>query len=344
MPCYHPLYRVPVRNLNRLPKHYRGRVKHDALITSDPSEADYIAQLLHMTVQQIPCGSCTGCRLEYSKQWATRIMMEVESRKGVDCWFLTLTYDDDHLPEQLGYDVSDDGEIYSIVNLVPEHLTKFWKRLRKAFPDCKISYFAAGEYGDKGLRPHYHACVFGLPLTDLRIIGRNELRQPIFSSAKLEKIWGKGFVSIGELEFESAAYVARYTMKKQKGKEAKARRERFQNFNEVVDGKPIVQPFARMSLKRPIGKQYMLDNMGRFVQNGCTYIRDGKKVLMPRYFLRLVEKTDPDLFPDYQMKRERFISIKIRSQKVRSFVKMSEISANAEKVKREQIRALRRKI
>ena len=76
-----------------------------------------------------------------------------------------------------------------------------------------------GEYGEKFTRPHYHACLFGLDFPDKELI-KEEEGILLFSSVILEKIWGKGICSVGEMTFETAAYCARYIAKKVTGDQA----------------------------------------------------------------------------------------------------------------------------
>ena len=115
--------------------------------------------------------------------------------------FLTLTYDDEHLPK---------GE-----KLEKEEMQKFWKRLRKA-TGTKIRYYMAGEYGTEGGRPHYHACVFGWKPRDT-VVWREKKDFKLFTSEFTNKIWGNGYVVVGDVTFDSAAYVARYVLKKLAG-------------------------------------------------------------------------------------------------------------------------------
>ena len=91
----------------------------------------------------VPCGQCIGCRLERSRQWAVRCIHEASLHE--DNCFITLTYDDAHLPTDLSLNVS--------------HFQKFMKRLRKRFGEG-IRFFHCGEYGENFGRPHYHACLF----------------------------------------------------------------------------------------------------------------------------------------------------------------------------------------
>ena len=151
----------------------------------------------------VPCGQCIGCRLERSRQWAIRCVHEASLH--TDNCFITLTYSPDCLPS--------DG------SLNHDDFQKFFKRLRKHIAPKKIRYYMCGEYGEdlqqpsKLGRPHFHACLFGLDFDDKQLyIVRDDVK--LYTSATLEKIWGKGFVTIGDVTFESAAYVARYIAKK----------------------------------------------------------------------------------------------------------------------------------
>lgn len=131
----------------------------------------------------VPCGKCVNCKLNYAKMWSIRIMHELKDWDSA-C-FLTLTYDEEHLPKDGSLDKQD--------------LQKFFKRLRFNLGGRKIKYFACGEYGEQYGRPHYHIIVFGLNgQTELDII---------------QKSWLFGFVGCGSVTIDSANYVARYTVK-----------------------------------------------------------------------------------------------------------------------------------
>ncbi len=95
----------------------------------------------------VPCGQCISCRLKKAREWSIRIMNEC-SYYEKNC-FLTLTYDEEHLPSS-----------YSISK---RELQLFLKKLRKK---CKFRYFGSGEYGDKSMRPHYHIILFGVGCND----------------------------------------------------------------------------------------------------------------------------------------------------------------------------------
>lgn len=102
---------------------------------------------------EIPCGSCLECRLEYSRNWANRCVLEA-SMHDENC-FITLTYDDLNLPLIDGTN-PETGEVTKFKTLVKKDLQLFMKRLRSRLDEkggIKIRYFAAGEYGDASYRP-----------------------------------------------------------------------------------------------------------------------------------------------------------------------------------------------
>lgn len=141
----------------------------------------------------LPCGACVGCRMARARQWAIRCVHEAQMHDR-NC-FVTLTYSDEHLPADRSVDVRE--------------WQLFAKKLRKKVG--KFRYFHCGEYGDVGLRPHYHALIFGVDFH----FDRQPIGKGLFASPLLEETWGKGFAPIGEVTMRSAAYVARYCIKKQ---------------------------------------------------------------------------------------------------------------------------------
>lgn len=151
----------------------------------------------------LPCGQCVGCRLERSRQWAVRCVHEASLYDQNS--FLTLTYDDKHLPT--------DG------SLVLSDFQNFMKRLRKSVAPKRVRFYHCGEYGELNGRPHYHALLFNHGFGDCKLFSKREGTE-LFVSDELSKLWTHGFSTIGEVTFESAAYVARYIMKKVTGDRA----------------------------------------------------------------------------------------------------------------------------
>ncbi len=209
----------------------------------------------------LPCGQCIGCRLERSRQWAMRCMHEAQLHTN-NC-FITLTYDDTHLP-------SDQSLHYRDFQL-------FIKRLRKRYPTTKISYYMAGEYGENFGRPHFHACIFGLDFHDKKLWKRTSSGSLIYRSSDLETLWPFGYSSIGDVNFESAAYVARYIMKKQTGKNSK------NHYTDKETGVIKTPEFNKMSLKPAIGLNWYKKYKNDVFPHDYIVLR-GQKIKPPKYY------------------------------------------------------------
>lgn len=149
---------------------------------------------------QVPCGHCVGCRIARTREWAVRLLHELDTQK--DGIFVTLTYNNDNLPADL--------------SLHKEDLQKFFKRLRKSLNGRRIKYYACGEYGENPRdgdikRPHYHAIIYGLSPKDKHY---------------LDSCWSKGFITVGTVTYYSCKYVSGYVQKKLYGKDAREYQDR----------------------------------------------------------------------------------------------------------------------
>lgn len=224
----------------------------------------------------IPCGQCQGCRMDYARKWADRLMMEKETSKS--CYFITLTYDDKNLEFGQGID-EETGEVFEKATLRKKDLQDYIKRQRK---HGKFRYYASGEYGDKTARPHYHMIAFNLyiPETQKKYIKRSELGFEYFTSPYIEKTWGKGQILLTEVNWQTCSYVARYVMKKQTGEKAT---EAYEKFN-------IEPPFVIMSTKPAIGSEYMEQHKEKLIEQKHVIMADGQIVGLPRYFERAYEE------------------------------------------------------
>lgn len=239
MTCYHPLrgYRSKA-----------GRRDGGWPIVFRPSEG-----FTDLPVE-VPCGTCIGCRLERSRQWAVRCWHEARLHEQ-NC-FLTMTYAPDKLPADHSLDVAV--------------LQKFFKRLRKN-TQSKIRYFACGEYGTVLGRPHYHACIFGWRPEDLKVHSV-EKNYKIYTSVQLDKIWKNGYVFVGDVTFESAAYVARYILKK------------LDSDNQVTNNTNRKREFVVMSRKPGIGFDYYDKYKKDIYGRDSVICRDGFKSRPPRFY------------------------------------------------------------
>lgn len=268
MSCYHPLTLIysPKRK-----KMVGCDSSDDVFIckTDDP-EGKFVRGQVFEPVR-VPCGQCVGCRLDQSREWANRCVMESLSYPSDQCWFLTLTYNDDNLPA--------DGSVHK------EDVQKFNKDLLRYYDYHYgyqgIRFYAGAEYGDQSGRPHYHVLYFGLPINDLKLYGHNHQGDLLYNSPSIEKIWSKGFVVIGQLTWQTAAYTARYVMKKRKGKDAQ----------EYYDRLGIQPEFSLMSRRPGIGISYFNDHYEEIYQ------RD--EIILPSVGKKLNSQRPPRIFDDH---------------------------------------------
>ena len=210
----------------------------------------------------LPCGKCIGCRLDRSRQWAMRCMHEAQMHDK-NC-FITLTYDEDNIPH---------GR-----TLVKSDFQKFMKRLRKKFG--KVRYYMCGEYGENFGRPHYHACLFGFDFDD-KLLWKRVGKNNVYISESLQKLWPFGFSTIGAMSFESAAYVARYVMKKRTGKMADVHYQfLYPETGELIKRLP---EYNDMSRNPGIAKEWF-DKFYKDVYPSDEVIVNGKRCKPPRYY------------------------------------------------------------
>jgi len=246
--------------------------------------------------QQIPCGQCIGCRMQRANEWALRCMHEASLHK--ENAFITLTYRPEDLPPDGG--------------LRKKHFQNFMKRLRKHLAPKKIKFYMCGEYGDKNNRPHYHALIFGHDFHDRILYGQTQSGHDLYMSPTLEKLWTHGFVQVGDVTYESAAYVARYIMKKINGRSSDQVDEKtglkpYERFNDFTGEIHAVLPeYTTMSRGGRDGNGIASDWIARF-SNDCypkDYVtHDGIKRKIPRYYDEKVKKHNPDLIDSIKAHR-----------------------------------------
>lgn len=192
--------------------------------------------------------------------------------------FVTLTYSDDNLPTNNGLD--------------PRHFTLFAKQLRNKMG--KFRYLQCGEYGAKRQRPHFHAIIFGLDFHHDRTLYKHTRDgHALYNSPMLDSAWGnKGFCVIGNVSFQSAAYVARYILKKQKTNvdDPPAHYEKW----DPETGEVTYQPeFATMSRNPGLGRDWY-DKYGHTIHANDFVMHEGAKVPIPRYYDTLLGQRNPE--------------------------------------------------
>ncbi len=223
------------------------------------------------------------------RDWAIRAVHEAQMHSK-NC-FITLTYDERNLPLDNSVDV--------------KHWQNFAKRLRKK--KGPFRFLHCGEYGDRTSRPHYHACIFGHDFAEDRILLSEKKGHVLWTSAELEKIWGKGFCPIGPLNFDTAAYTARYVIKKVGGPQKEAAYERVDpETGLITDVKP---EYATMSRNPGLGKKWF-DNYYADVYPDDEIIINGKKFRPPKFYDKLLEKKNPQLLQKIKDRRKNVTSRK----------------------------------
>lgn len=203
-------------------------------------------------------------------------MHEAELYPPGESYFGTLTYAPEHLPSNNSLSI--------------EHLQLFWKRYRKKYG--KIRYYAAGEYGETTHRPHYHFAGFGHRLPDLVHFSDTQAG-PLYTSASLDALWGLGNCIVGDLTFESAAYIARYITKKLTGELGKIEYE----------SQGISPPFSTMSRRPGIGGRWY-DQFHSDVYPSDEVVVRGKYVVKPpRYYDNILRDRDEKLYETIKQNR-----------------------------------------
>lgn len=232
MPCYGPIT-----------AYYPKRASGDRRLVFKISDAETGIPI------KIPCGKCVGCRLEQSRQWAVRCMHE--KRLHRESSFLTLTYE--NMPAGNSLQLAD--------------YQNFLKRLRHHV-DGSLRFFGCGEYGETTARPHYHLLLLNKDFADKKSLSSgNEYN--LYTSKILSQLWPHGHHSIGDVSFQSAAYVARYCVKKN------------QNGKTVNDGR--TPEFVTMSRRPGLGTGYF-DKYSNELLDHDTIIINGVPAALPRFY------------------------------------------------------------
>lgn len=238
----------------------------------------------HMyTSIRLPCGQCIGCRLDYSRTWAIRCYHE--SHQHEENCFLTLTYDDENLP--------------AFESLKLEDYQLFMKRYRKMLGDKKIKFFHCGEYGEEMGRPHYHACIFGHDFDD-KYLFFTRGGEKFYRSETLEKLWPHGNCLIADVTFQSAAYVARYIMKKINGEQAD---QHYMSFDTSTGEVVRLQKPEYTTMSNGIGENFYEKYKDEIFQHDSVLV-NGKEMRIPRYYNTKYEIENPEKFAEIKKQRQ----------------------------------------
>lgn len=224
----------------------------------------------------IPCGSCPDCVERRVKSWAIRCSLEAADYDN-NC-FLSLTYNDNCLPKK---------------GVCKLDIQKFIKKLRNTY-GAGIRYYGCAEYGSSlnTERAHYHIILFNFWPIDAEPVAASPFGGFYYKSAQIQKLWKFGFVSVGEVSFNSCAYVARYCNKKLKRDLG------------IANKNP---EFSFMSRRPGIGENYFRKHFDSLVSTDKIYAAIGDKFSFStfRYFDKLIERVDPEKLKDLKYQRIR---------------------------------------
>lgn len=254
MPCYHP---VPLINKSQWPVPGTGLQK--------------FSNIMH-----VPCGKCIGCRMDRSKMWAIRCVHESK------CWeknaFVTLTYNEEALVTQC-----PGG------SLNKRDFVLFMKKLRRK-NGAKIKYFHCGEYGKDFSRPHHHACIFNWWPSDATFWKESESGEKLYKSDSLDGLWGFGYTIVGNVSEKSAAYVARYIIKKLPGASGS---------NYYGKREP---EYVTMSRRPGLGAAF-LEQYSTDIYPCGSVVLGGQKYKPPRYYDEKYKKINPERLEEIKNER-----------------------------------------
>lgn len=251
----------------------------------------------------IPCNRCFNCKINKSKVWAARCLYE--SYEWKYSYFITLTYDDEHLKFVDHSYIPLTGEFRRVPTLCKRDIQLFIKRLRKHIDyhdQGKLKYFVVGEYGDKTKRPHYHMILFtNTCIHDLALHKKNKDGDALYTSRFLDSVWKLGHTITGMFSVETAAYTARYTMKKLYGDE-----KAYLYDSGLIKQQP---EFMLCSKRKPIGYAYFLKNKNNLLKSDTLNFYQGDKlhkVKIPNSFLRKLHDQETQ-----QLKNNRVVAAKL---------------------------------
>lgn len=234
---------------------------------------------------EFPCNKCIGCRVDRSRAWAVRCMHEAQMHQ--DNCFLTLTYDDKHLPDDYSVDLAE--------------YKNFLKRLRVSLAPKQIRFFGCAEYGEENHRPHYHFLIFNHRPTDLQLHSHNK-KIPLHTSQSIQKLWKLGFSTVGELNYQTAAYCARYVIKKIGGDLASHHYTRQHPITGLLH--QVRPEFSTQSRRPGLGDSWLQKYKDDVFPSDFVVV-DGKKHPVPKFYTRRLAEEE-----QHMLKRRRSVTAK----------------------------------
>lgn len=213
----------------------------------------------------LPCRSCLDCFRQQRREWISRAVAEAQYHDKMI--FLTLTYDDDNIPVAQSVD-EETGEIFNHHTLRYSDFQRFMKRLRKHVQK-PLRFMVCGEYGSRTFRPHYHAIIYGVSVSDfdgVKVHSLSDRGDVLYECDELKGIWKHGFVTVSDSNISTIAYVAGYVVKKLSSS----------NDKWLFDSFGLVRPFIRASNRPGLGRRFFDEHLDDFQD-----IYDYKSVYTP---------------------------------------------------------------
>lgn len=245
---------------------------------------------------KLPCGKCPECCKDYYTMWATRGSRELA--RWDSSLFVTLTYDNDHLPPDN--------------SLRKKDVQDFLKRLKKRFGSSKsnpIRQIYCGEYGSLTKRPHYHVILFNVDFVDKTPFRKTEKGDQVFVSKVLRELWPFGNSEFGFAQPGSIAYLFKYVLKK------KSRKEKEQPLIIEHDGVTyeVAHEFIEASRNPGIGA-HMRDSQS--IKKGYLSV-NGVRTKLPKYYMEHLRKNDPEAFDHLSNLKFDFMKSKPKESELR---------------------------
>lgn len=248
----------------------------------------------------VPCGKCVECLKSRQNAWVYRLQRETSYNRH--SFFVTLTYDAEHVPLRLkdGQEYENIQDMYKYqfmrysdyiknksildcsMSLFPLDLTNYLKRLRSKLPEeYRIKYFACGEYGDQFNRPHYHLLIFSNDDVGLYI------------ECAISEAWPFGMVDIQPVADGCIYYVTKYMLKGSNEKEP----DDFclRNFNRSSQGLGITG-FVK-------DYKYYNSNTKSDEFMKTVSLNNGEQIVVPRYYRKTLLFDEQPVY-DYDREQE----------------------------------------
>lgn len=342
MPCYHPLVAInrgkPIQSVldvwngdyDRRLIMFRKSTVENRQYLFDLLDNDYFDIYPDANVVECKCGCCVGCRLDHSLEWALRLVAEAKTCEHA--YMMTLTYDDEHLPM-----IKPNSDLpYEVPTLLTKKEFKDWmKNFRRQveyhYGITGLRFYMCAEYGTKFHRPHYHVILFNFSFPDREKWKVTKAGSQLYRSPFLEKVWKYGFSSIGEVNPECCAYVARYVLKKQKDPC-------------YYDGR--VQEWTNMSTREAIGRKYYELHRDEIYKTDSMPIKFNHKTVLalkpPSYYDKLYDLEYPEKMQKIKETRQIVACASLVDKCESTDMSLDQIRQIMEKSKLEKISRLKR--